>query len=114
MRRSKRCFWSGVRDVEPLEIEFEARLAHQLAHRVRAVQPEPRRTQATFVQAPLHVPVRVDAGRLREHVLSDDRHYTDLGPNFYATRHKEQAAQNYVKRLAKLGFNVTLTMNTDH
>lgn len=47
------------------------------------------------------------------HVLSDDRPYTDLGANFYASRHKEQAAENYVKRLTKLGFNVTLTTKTD-
>ena len=47
------------------------------------------------------------------HVLSDERPYTDLGSNFYASRHKEQAAENYIKRLTKLGFNVTLTANTD-
>lgn len=47
------------------------------------------------------------------HVLSTDRTYTDLGPNFYATRNKEQTVEKHLKRLAKLGFNVVLTKNTD-
>jgi transposase len=47
------------------------------------------------------------------HLLSDDRPYTDLGPNFYASRNKQQTAETYVKRLTKLGFDVTLTKKTD-
>jgi len=46
------------------------------------------------------------------HVLSSDRPYQDLGPNFYDARDPDRAAQRYSKRLAALGFVVTLTKTT--
>jgi transposase len=46
------------------------------------------------------------------HVLSTNRPYSDLGPDFYALRNKEQAVLKHVKHLARLGFNVALTNNT--
>lgn len=47
------------------------------------------------------------------HVLSTDRPYEDLGSNFYESRDPERAAQRYAKRLAALGFLVTLTKKSD-
>lgn len=47
------------------------------------------------------------------HVLSSDRPYEDLGPNFYDARDPERAAQRYVKRLGALGFIVSLTTKSD-
>ncbi|PYQ30447.1 MAG: IS110 family transposase [Acidobacteria bacterium] len=43
------------------------------------------------------------------HVLSTDRPYSDLGPNFYDARNKERAVQRHLKKLSSLGFMVTLT-----
>ena len=43
------------------------------------------------------------------HVLSTDRPYEDLGSNFYDRHNPERAAKRYTKRLAALGFVVTLT-----
>ena len=54
-------------------LNLQARLAHQLAHGVRAPQAEPRRPQAALVQPALAVAVGVHAGGLGEHVLADDR-----------------------------------------
>jgi len=43
------------------------------------------------------------------HVLSTDRPYEDLGSNFYDRRDSERAAKRLTRRLAALGFVVTLT-----
>jgi len=43
------------------------------------------------------------------HVLSTDRPYQDLGPNFYDARDPDKAARRFVTRLAALGFDVALT-----
>ena len=43
------------------------------------------------------------------HVLSTDRPYQDLGSNFYDRRDSERAAKRLTRRLAALGFVVTLT-----
>lgn len=48
------------------------------------------------------------------HVLSCDRPYEDLGANFYDRRDPERTALRYSKRLAALGFLVTLTKKSDH
>ena len=47
------------------------------------------------------------------HVLSSDRPYEDLGSNFYDRRDPQRTAQRYTKRLAALGFLVTLTKKSD-
>jgi len=47
------------------------------------------------------------------HVLSSDRPYSDLGPNFYDTKNKERAVQRHLKKLSDLGFMVTLTKKTE-
>jgi transposase len=43
------------------------------------------------------------------HVLSTDRPYEDLGSNFYDRHDSERAAKRFTRRLAALGFIVTLT-----
>lgn len=48
------------------------------------------------------------------HVLSSDRPYEDLGSNFYDRRDPERTVQRYSKRLAALGFLVTLTKKPEH
>ena len=47
------------------------------------------------------------------HVLSSDRPYEDLGSSFYDRRDPERTALRYSKRLAALGFVVTLTKKSD-
>jgi transposase len=47
------------------------------------------------------------------HLLSSDRPYEDLGSTFYDRRDPERIALRYSKRLAALGFVVTLTKKSD-
>lgn len=47
------------------------------------------------------------------HILSTDRPYKDLGPNFYDSRDPDRAAKRFTNRLTALGFIVTLTKKTD-
>jgi transposase len=47
------------------------------------------------------------------HILSTDRPYQDLGPNFYDARDPDRSALHYVKRLTALGFVVALTKNAN-
>jgi len=42
------------------------------------------------------------------HVLLSAQPYKDLGQNFYECKNKERAVKSYVRRLARLGFAVTL------
>jgi len=44
-------------------------------------------------------------------ILSADKPFKDLGPNFYDARDPDRAAQRYVKRITALGFVVTLVKN---
>jgi transposase len=46
------------------------------------------------------------------HVLSGQRPYQDLGPNFYDARDKRRAVERYTKRLTALGFVVQLQPKT--
>jgi transposase len=44
------------------------------------------------------------------HLLSDsERTYTDLGPDYFTTRKKDQLTQQLLRRLHSLGYQVTLT-----
>jgi transposase len=47
------------------------------------------------------------------HVLSTDRPYTDLGPNFYDKRDQQRSADHLARRLRALGFDLVLTTRTD-